>query len=179
MSDEKPNKVIEPSPFDKWWAEVQEWRGGRDKNKSAKRLKKAENFNSNRHKRKRRSVGPSLFFVGLMAILELGFGLFKFVLWIAVIGGVVWFLTTVDVEEVTKDAAVEGSKEKVGITSTEVRQKIKDGSTEIIGSIREAINEFTEGWHIEIRTTGEDGEEKMIEFGTKKDEPSTQPEAPE
>lgn len=164
MNEEK-KKVVEPSAIDNLIAEFRSWRAGRGKNTSAKRLKKAQRFNDNRHKRKR-SIGPSLFFVGVMAIIEMGFGLLKFMFWIAAIGGIIWVITTVDVEEVMKDAAVEKGKEKAG----EVRQKIKNESTDIIGSLREAINEIREDWHIEIRTKGEDGEEKVIEFGTKKDD---------
>ena len=160
MSDKKP-KIIEPSPLEKWWAEVQEWRAGRDKAKVAKRLREAEHFNDTRHLRGRRpskvskSVALACFeFVG--ALVSLIFGLFGALLrmgfWIAIVAGAVWVFSTVDVEDMNKK--VDEIKEE-----TELRGLVED--------LKENFND----WHFEIQT--KDGE--VIEFGTKKDKPREAP----
>jgi hypothetical protein len=171
MSDEKPNKTVEPSPFDKFMEELREWRTGRDKRQSAKRLNKAEHFNDTRHRRTR---GPINVFssigwlFGIIAELILGlfslfFGLFRFAIWIAVVGGFIWMLVMVEVEDATYDEAKE--------QAAEVTKKVGGEVGMVIQNLSDEINKIVQNWHIEIRSKGEDGETNVIEFGTKQDDP--------
>lgn len=184
MSDKKPNKIVEQSPFEKWWAEVQEWRAGRDKNKTVKRRQKAEQFNETRHLRRKGRTGKKpiidlfgIFGMMVFGLIEFIFGLIgialRFAFWIAMVGGVIWLLTTFDVKTVVKDEAVDEVKEQ----AVETKEKVKGEVGDIFQSIADEINKIKENWSIEIRQTTEDGKEvKVLEFGTKKDEP---PETPE
>ena len=182
MSDKKPtsppNKVVEPSPLEKWWAEVQEWRAGRNKTMVARRLHKAERFNDTRHQRgRRRNSASKLVAIDLFgvvgAVFSLVFGLFGALLrmgfWIAVAAGVIWMF--LNMEEFAKNAEVEEATEKAAEISSKTKTEIQG----LIDGLGDSIEKIKKDWHIEIRTKGEDGEEKVIEFGTKKDEP---PEAP-
>jgi hypothetical protein len=183
MSDKKPEKIVEPSPFDKFMEELREWRAGRDKRQSAKRLNKAEHFNETRqyHQPVQHPVAINIFnsvgwFFGIIVELILGlfslfFGLFRFAIYIAVVGGFIWLFMMVEVGDATVDEARDEIKEQ----ASEVTKKVGDKVGSVIQSLSDEIGKITKNWHIEIRTTGEDGEEKVIEFGTKKDEP----EAPE
>ncbi len=59
----------------------------------------------------------------------------------------------------------------------DVKEKVKGDVGDVLQSITNELNEFAKKWSIEIRQTTEDGKEvKVLEFGTKKDEP---PETPE
>lgn len=181
MSDEEPNKIVEPSPFEKWWAEVQEWRAGREKRQVVKRRDKAEHFNETRHlrsKQRSRATKKSVIdFFGILGMLLFGlinmvFGLigaiFRMGFWIAIVAGLIWILTTVDVEEGAKDEKVDAVKEQTG----KAKEKIKDGVGDVIQSLSDEIDKVKKRWHIEIRTHDEEGEEVIMEFGTKKEESS-------
>lgn len=178
MSEKKPEKVVEPSPFEKWWAEVQEWRAGRDKQQVAKRRKKVEHFNDTRHLRSRKrdrkntNLLFNIFGMVLLGIVELILGLlgmvFRFGFWIAIVGGLIWILTTFDVETKVND-------EKVGEKVDEAKKKaaeVKGEVGDVFQEIADELNEFAKTWSIEIRQTTVDGKEvKVLELGTKKDEP--------
>jgi len=189
MSDEKPNKIIEPSPLDKFMEEIRKWRAGRDVRQTEKCLKKAEHFNDTRHRRstvklRRKPVAINIFssigwFFGIIAELILGlfslfFGLFRFAIWIAVVGGFLWLLTMV---HMTTDEKMDEVKKQ----AAEVTEKVGGEVGNVIQSLADEINKIKKNWHIEIRSKGEDGETNVIEFGTKQDdppEPPTTPEAP-
>ena len=181
MSDEKPKKIVEPSPFEKWWVEVREWRAGRDKRQVEKRRVKAERFNDTRHlrgrKRRRANKNSVIDFFGILVMMLFGFiemvfgligAIFRMSFWIAIVAGLIWILTTVDVEEGAKDEKVDAVKEQTG----KAKEKIKDGVGDVIQSLSDEIDKVKKRWHIEIRTHDEEGEEVIMEFGTKKEESS-------
>jgi len=183
MSDKKPNKIIEPSPLDKFMEEIRKWRAGHDVRQTEKHLKKAEHFNDTRHRRTRgpinvfSSIG---WFFGIIAELILGlfslfFGLFRFAIWIAVVGGFIWIFMMVEVGDATYDEATEQAKEQ----AAEVTKKVGGEVGMVIQSLSDEINKIMQNWHIEIRSKGEDGETNVIEFGTKQDDPPEPPTAPE
>jgi len=180
MSDEKPNKIIEPSPLDKFMEEIRKWRAGHEVRQTEKRRNKAEHFNDTRHLRGRgrdRKSKPTTinffagigWFVGITANLILGlfslfFGLFRFAIWIGVVGGFIWLLTMVDM---TTDEKMDEVKKQ----ATEVTEKVGGEVGNVIQNLADEINKIKENWHIEIRSKGEDGETNVIEFGTKQDDP--------
>ena len=96
------------------------------------------------------------------ALLRMGF-------WIAVAAGVIWMF--LNMEEFAKNAEVEEATEKAAEISSKTKTEIQG----LIDGLGDSIEKIKKDWHIEIRTKGEDGEEKVIEFGTKKDEPSEAP----
>jgi hypothetical protein len=169
MSDNKPNKIIEPSAFDKWWAEVQEWRRQRQPKKHVNDLR-------DELKRGREQESEFLYILTLVIggfincilsifafffsiisfFFSMLFGFIRSFFWIFIIAGIWWGMSSVDDE--SEHMMSEPAKEfKLGITN-------------FISSISEAFR----GLHIEIET--KDGEK--IEFGTKQPEPPEPPEEP-
>jgi len=171
-----PEKVVEPSPIEKIWAEIQAWRSGREVKLKDKRLRKAEHFNNVTRVRRgrgnrasKRAVIGFFGFIGslIMGFFELFIGLFRFAIWIGVVGGIIWVLS--NMEEFSEDATLEAVKEK----AVEVQQH--DKVEAIIQGLQDTVEEIKQNWYIEIRTKGEDGETKVIEWGTKKPEPEPEP----
>ena len=187
MSDKKTEKVVEPSPFEKWWAEVLEWR---EKRQGTKRQEKAEQFSTPRpirrnqsrffvaeeeekeeeSSRNKKKSGINVFGMVLLGLVEVVFGLigvvFRFAFWIAIVGGLLWALTTFDVKTVVKDKAVDEVKKE----AAEIKSAAGDVLPSMVQEIADELNEFAKNWSIEIRQTTEDGKEvKVLELGTKKE----------
>ncbi len=178
MSDKKPTKHVEPSPFDKFMEEVRGWFATREKRQSVKRLEKAEHFNETRHIRRRGSSARRTVFgffaiIGMMiwGFIKFFLGMFRFAIWIGAIAGFIWLLTMMDM---TTDEKMDEVKKQV----TEVTEKTGGQVGDVIRNIADEINKIKENWHIEIRSKGEDGETKVMEFGTKQDDPPEPPEKP-
>jgi hypothetical protein len=181
MTDKKPEKVVEPSPFEKWWAEVLEWR---EKRQGTKRQEKAEQFNtpspirskqsrffvseeeeeSSRNKKKSVINISGMVMFGLVEVVLGLIGIvFRFAFWIAIVGGLLWALTTFDVKTVVKDKAVDEVKKE----AAEIKSEVGDVLHPVFQDIADELNEFAKNWSIEIRQTTEDGKEvKVLEIGT-------------
>jgi len=179
MSEQKPEKHIEPSHWDNFVAEFREWREKRTEGKMAKELRKAQEFNQTRglrgSKRIRRKIeirnrraGPGLpgifmffgsifmFFFEIIAFLfSMLFGMLRFAIPIGLVIAAIVAVFTVDTSE--------DSKELTGSAKA------------FINGIRDTIDEVKSSWHIVIET--KDGEK--IEWGTKKEDPPKPPEEPE
>jgi hypothetical protein len=168
MSNE-PNKIIEPSAFDKWWAEVQTWRRHRITKKSGDARRKYENYNTSRTRTVKRASKfnhtSKLAFIGLFNIIAELFlflwmlvsGVLRFGIWIAVVAAVIWVLSYTEVEE--KSGKFHLPKPTI--------EELKTSTDEFAKSLKEAFGTI----HIEIET--KDGEK--IEFGTKQPEEPEQP----